>query len=675
MECTNAVLEIVNRLQDKETLNPFSANGRVLAEDAISHVNIPRFPTSIYDGYAVKSSSEVNSQWTIVGRSLAGDNEMRWLRETSECVYVSTGARMPQDSDCVIPIEYCHVESNVMTLVQPRDLSTNFGVRTIGSDTVQGAVLVRAGSLIGAGELGLLEACQVEEVTVYRKLRIGIISTGAEVSSGQVGDANKGYLLGRLGYADLNKAVEISTAVHVDNFERLRSQIEGWDQDIIITTGSVSKGQTDVMKPVLESLNFDILFSQVKMKPGKPTTVGIHATKSKIVFALPGNPASCFVTFNLFALPAILKMIGRTDYLMTPTKVQLTSPETLLQPDPERPEYLRANAFLDPDGRMQAELVQGHQRSSRAASYVEQVNCLILVPPGTDPIFLPETVFEALILPGTCMQVRDMETTRSSGSISESMKAKAFDSLVSWLQVKKDVENIDLMNLAGFCRNCLSKWLRSGSEISLDEARNYVYGMPYDEWKSLYRKGEKREHAPRLAGVMSNPCASSITEPKKHSVRTVGHVITVSDRASKGIYNDESGPVAVRMLRESGVVSEVGSKVIVPDDQQEIARAVANGISRLEPTVVILTGGTGFTQRDVTPETVSALIEKPAPGLVHVLLKSFIENNPMHALTRPVIGSTGKTLIVTLPGHPSAVKDGLDCLIPLLPKILEDLNR
>jgi gephyrin len=676
-DCIASVLSKVVVDKDSEAISAYVCLQRIVSGDILSDVNVPQKPTSILDGFAMRSGTLL-SEYRIVGSYLAG-SEQSVVTETSsdEIIYVATGAEVPPGYDCVVPVEQCKIQGWACEITQPGPLISGSNIRAPGSDTRAGTVIIPKGAVIGAGEQALLNACMVKEVPVYTKRRVAILSTGAEIASGQVGDANKAYLLSRLREDDMGGSLEvIDLGVVADDKETFANLLTNIDYDIFISTGSVSKGKSDFMKPVLEELGFDILFGQVDVKPGKPTSAAIHPRFKKMVFALPGNPASCFVTFNLFVIPAIYKMTGRGEFSMNAVSIRLYG-VTTIQPDPERPEYLRAVAYINPRGQLEAALIEGSQRSSRAASCSGHVNSLVKVPPGNSPIFVPEQVFEAFILPGTSLEAHASADPNPLGAqVTESAKAKAFDSLVEWLKLKNEVENIDLMNLAGFCRNCLSKWLHAGSSgsLPLDDAKKYVYGMDYEEWKRMYRKGEKKAHAPRnIPAPKTNPCASSITGGNSESFKAC--VLTVSDRAHAGIYEDISGQTAEQILVESKLFAGPTRRKLVPDERESIKNAITEWISRTEPTVIFSTGGTGFTQRDVTPEAVKPLLEKEAPGLVHLVLNCFVGSDPMHSMTRPVIGSVGKTLIVTLPGSPQAVKDGLACLLRVIPKALHDLNR
>jgi molybdenum cofactor synthesis domain-containing protein len=679
-ECMRIIEQQIPGNMGFELIDCDSGLGRVVSADILSRVNVPTKPTSILDGFAVKSGSG-SRRFTITRYIRAGDavDGSQGFSDT-DAVYVSTGAVIPNGLDCVVPIEVCQVENEALKVSYEGAFNPWTNIREIGSDTRLSSPILKKDTRIGPGEMAVLKACQIERIPVYRKFKMSILSTGAEIASGQVGDANKSYMKSRITkFPDFNRSIELKDLGVIEDDENAFSTIlRESDYNVLVSTGSVSKGKTDLMGASLERCGFEIVIGRVDMKPGKPTTIAFHPTTQRMVFALPGNPASCFVAFNLFVLPALLKLQGVSDFNLNKTLVTLSSPSTL-QPDSERPEYLRARAYVTPTGHLEAELVEGHQRSSRVASCSGHVNCLVRIEPGKSPIFVPERRFEAILLPGVPVGVRDSEIPDTRGaSITESAKAKAFDSLVEWLKVKNDVENIDLMNLAGFCRNCLSKWLHVGScgVASLDQAKQYIYGMDYDEWKRLFRKGDKREHAPRvIPEPKSNPCASSIMPSATTRLTPRCFLLTVSDRAHSGIYPDLSGPLMESMVIGGKLTSGVSERRIVPDELDLIRSTVKEWMSNSEPTLILISGGTGFSPRDVTPEAVRPLITKEATGLLHLLLSNFVSKDPIYGLSRPIIGSNQKTLIVTLPGNPEAVKDGLTCLLPVLPKVLLDLDR
>ena len=651
-----------------ETVLLTESLGRVVGKDVASSRNIPEMPTSIVDGYAVLVDSSSSSRsYHIVGRVLAGGDIYTGELGRDEAVYVATGGILPAHALCVIPMEDCEVIGEELRLINEQRITDGMNVRLPGSDCHFGDNILKRGEVVGPAEVALLTACGIGELSISKKIRISVLSTGAEVVSGSVGDANRAYLLSRLKQSDLSQIVDVTDLGCLVDSKEAFSQVLAQPFDVLITTGSVSKGETDFMKPCLEELGFEVLFGQLDLKPGKPTTVATlrSGKKSTVVFALPGNPASCFVTFNLLALPFIQSLSGMRSFGAEKFQLECVFPERIV-PDELRPEFLRAHIFLNPQGRLLAEVAEGHQRSSRVASCANGVNGLVVIPPGRTGQVTAK-VFDAYLLPGASIAVRN---TPISPTPSISAKAHAFDKLVGWLQNRTDVENIALMDLAGFCRNCLSNWLEQGGvKGGVSEAKRYVYGMDYEEWKKKFRKGEKVMHAEGHAPQVhySNPCASSLGANAFDFL-----VLTVSDRAHGGIYEDLSGPLIERLLPKIG--GRLVERKIVPDEVEAIQTQIRRWTEGEGVRLIVTTGGTGFSQRDVTREAVHPLIEKEAPGLVHLLLSAFAKLQPHFCLSRPTIGVSGHSLLVTLPGRPEAVDQGLQALLPLIPKVMQDLR-
>ena len=208
-------------------------------------------------------------------------------------------------------------------------------MREAGSDIKYGALVLHKGTTITSvgGEIGSLAAAGIKNVLVYQKPRVGVMSTGDEVtdisyegklSGGQIRDSNRPSLLSVLrGWGLCDEVVDLGISRDTPEGElekNIRSGFRKYDLDITITTGGVSMGELDLLKPTIErSLGGTVHFGRVSMKPGKPTTFGSVPFKDgtsgekmdKLVFGLPGNPASAIVTAHLFVLPALQKMCGK----------------------------------------------------------------------------------------------------------------------------------------------------------------------------------------------------------------------------------------------------------------------------------------------------------------------------------------------------------------------------
>jgi molybdenum cofactor synthesis domain-containing protein len=153
---------------------------------------------------------------------------------------------------------------------------------------------------------------------------------------------------------------------------------------------------------------------------------------------------------------------------------------------------------------------------------------------------------------------------------------------------------------------------------------------------------------------------------------TVG-ILTVSDRASRGEYQDLSGP-EVRRIVEEKLGAEVVVEEIVPDEKELIEEVLKRWADELDLELILTTGGTGFTPRDVTPEATKAVIEKEAPGLAEAMRAASLQKTPHAMLSRAVAGIRGRTLIVNLPGSPKAARENLEAILPALPHGLDLLR-
>uniref|UniRef100_A0A7S0AK45 molybdopterin molybdotransferase n=1 Tax=Pyrodinium bahamense TaxID=73915 RepID=A0A7S0AK45_9DINO len=302
------------------------------------------------------------------------------------------------------------------------------------------------------------------------------------------------------------------------------------------------------------------------------------------------------------------------------------------------------------------------------------------------------------------------------------IEAYAFRQLVEHLQWRSDVQNIDLMNLAGFCRNCLSKWYHAGAKVhglpmEYADACERVYGEPYPQWKKRHQKpasedqmavfeASKAKHArtdpgPALApgmqvtgegasarGGHSSVCGQdcdaapvpvALDSPGPASRVRIA-VLTASDRASAGTYEDASGPAVVSAVRGFAEASralhaDFVHQKVVPDDEDAIFGALWGWSEARDCDLIVTTGGTGFGPRDVTPEATRRVIARPAEGLARAMAwqTSFLE--PHSILSRGICGITRTgVLVVNLPGHPSAVKQCLSVLLPVLPQALQMLG-
>ncbi|KUI68565.1 Gephyrin [Cytospora mali] len=381
--------------------------GAVLAEDVKATENVPAFRASIVDGYAVVVPKDGNMKgvFPVTSVSHAAPGQAKELEE-GEIARITTGAPLPSGATSVIMVEDTVLKSKTEDGQEEKEvelLADNVkegeNIREVGSDIKQGAIIMQKGEQVSAvgGEIGVLASVGTSTVKTYRRPVVGVLSTGDEIINhdrpgdlrlGEVRDTNRPTLISAArewGYEVIDLGIASDKPGTLE--ETLRDGMR--QTDLIITTGGVSMGELDLLKPTIErSLGGTIHFGRVNMKPGKPTTFATVPAKnnegervSKVIFSLPGNPASALVTFHLFVLPSLHSMSGISPAGLTKTPVTLGHEFKL---DPGRPEYHRAIVTVGEDGVLSATSTGG-QRSSRVGS-LKGANALLCMPKGAGPL-------------------------------------------------------------------------------------------------------------------------------------------------------------------------------------------------------------------------------------------------------------------------------------------------
>ncbi|GAX85701.1 hypothetical protein CEUSTIGMA_g13115.t1 [Chlamydomonas eustigma] len=363
-----------------ETIPSHEAVGRVLSVSVVAPDSLPPFPASIKDGYAVISSDGIGT-YNVVGESRAGSMDSPNPAQGT-VVYITTGAPVPLGFDAVVqvedteevPSEKVEEEEGTMTSSDYKQAgrknrrvrilkaaSPGQDIRVVGSDILVGETVLRSGEVIGVAEIGILATVGATHVTVYKQPHVGVMSTGDEVvepstsplGPGQIRDANRSMILAaaaKAGAKVTDLGIARDTEGHIQGcFDRAVSA----GVDVLITSGGVSMGDRDLVKPLLERTG-TIHFGRVLMKPGKPLTFATlslpsaapgeggdpssEPQRSMMVFGLPGNPVSSFACFYLTTLPALRKLMGWSNPMLRRVQVKLAQ---TLKMDPERPEYHR----------------------------------------------------------------------------------------------------------------------------------------------------------------------------------------------------------------------------------------------------------------------------------------------------------------------------------------------
>ncbi|GAX88351.1 molybdopterin molybdotransferase [Lebetimonas natsushimae] len=287
--------------KDSEKVFLDTALNRVLAEDIVAKYNNPYMPTASMDGYAIKYE-DMDKEIKIIGRNPAGSFEFNKIN-SGEAVKTFTGSFMPEGSDTLVPIENVEVRGD--KLIVKEKVERGYSVRPVGEDFKEGEVLIKEGTLINAGEIGVLASLGKSCVYVTQKPIISVLATGEEIADindevkmGQIRSSNNytltalarsfGYDVKNLGIAG-DKRDEIKNKI----LNALNSS------DIVVTTGGVSVGDFDFVKEITGE--FDVLFHGVNIKPGQ--WIMVAKAGGKYIVSLPGFPYSSFVTFLLYVVP------------------------------------------------------------------------------------------------------------------------------------------------------------------------------------------------------------------------------------------------------------------------------------------------------------------------------------------------------------------------------------
>lgn len=378
------VLQHTHRLTPRLVPLP-EALDLVLAQDVLAQEDLPPFPCSAKDGFAVIAADTTNPR-RLVGEQTAGYiADVRVALGT--CVRITTGAPIPPGADAVIMVEYTQEAAGMITM--QGSVSAGADVRPVGQDIACGQRVLEAGMRLGPQEIGLLASLGVISVLVYPRPRIAVLSTGDEIvepgaqpAPGQIRDSNRYALMAAVQRAG---AEAVSLGIGSDQQDELTAKIElGLATcDAVITSGGVSMGELDLIKPILEGRG-QVHFGRVNMKPGKPLTFA--TVDQKPVFALPGFPVSSLVSFELFVRPA-LRQLGGQPCILRP-RVPVTLAETI-QGDAWRPEFHRASLVAE-HGTYLARTT-GMQSSARLLSMVG-ANGLLVLPASAKPFHAGDTV-------------------------------------------------------------------------------------------------------------------------------------------------------------------------------------------------------------------------------------------------------------------------------------------
>ena len=308
------ILKSIAKIKKSETINIMDSLGRVSSKNIKSSINIPSFRNSAMDGYAINIRNLEKNKYILKeqGISLAGQPYNKKLKN-GETIRVMTGAVIPDNSDAVIMKEMTNLKSNMISF--PNFMQKNQNIRNIGEDIKKGDIVIKKGRQINYVDLGILSSLGIAKIDVIRKPVVSFFSTGDELVSinkklkkGLIYDSNRYLLFGLL--SELPVQIKDMGVVKDDEKILIRKLQEcSRISDIVITTGGVSVGDADYIKSALKKVG-KVNFWKIAIKPGRPLAYGKINNAS--FFGLPGNPVSAAVTFQIFIIPAIRKMLQMT---------------------------------------------------------------------------------------------------------------------------------------------------------------------------------------------------------------------------------------------------------------------------------------------------------------------------------------------------------------------------
>ena len=355
------------------------AAGRVLAESARARVDLPPFPSSAMDGFAVRAA-DTPGTLPVAFRIPAGSPAAEIL-PAGAAAAIATGGVVPDGADAVVPIE--RVSESDGRIEIPEPVPPGAHIRPRGGDVEEGAVVVAEGTRLGAAQIGALAAAGIPGVTCSVRPKVAVLATGSELRApgeslerGQIFESN-GVLIGAA-LAAAGAEVEHLPVVADEQEAHREALSRGLEADVLVTSGGVSMGPHDLVRRVAAELGVEEVFWGVAVKPGKPLSFGVRG--ATLAFGLPGNPVSCLVSSLLFVAPALLARQG----LARPGPAFETGRAAVaLRQNPRRDEFVRARRRFE-EGGVALEPVSGQESHMivRAAT----ADALIHVPRGTGEV-------------------------------------------------------------------------------------------------------------------------------------------------------------------------------------------------------------------------------------------------------------------------------------------------
>lgn len=371
------------RVLKTEEISLLDSLSLVLAEDIDSDTNIPYFDNSAMDGYAVKADDTMDaSRENPVQLEVIEDLPAGYLPKThltkGKAIRIMTGAIIPENADAVVMVEDTQKHGSIVRVF--KEVKKHENIRFAGEDIRKNDLVIKKGTIIRAQEIGVLASLGKTKVKVIEKPKVAILATGDElleidkkIENGKIRNSNT-YAL--ISLVKKYGAIPVNLGIAKDNKEDIEDKLkQGLNADILLVSAGVSVGDYDYVRDVLINLGVKLRFWKVAMKPGKPLIFG--TLQDKIIFGLPGNPVSSMISFEQFARPCILKMMGKEKLRKQEILAKL---EQDIEKKPGRIHFLRAVVYKkDNENYVKIAKKQG----SGIFSSLVLANSLVIIPKET----------------------------------------------------------------------------------------------------------------------------------------------------------------------------------------------------------------------------------------------------------------------------------------------------
>jgi molybdopterin molybdotransferase len=380
-DAARMMAEQVPPIAETEAVPIAQANGRVLAEDLIARISLPAFDNSAVDGYAVRHADLAASGETalrIVGRLAAGAAALQPLGE-QEAIRIFTGAPMPAGADTVYMQEDCRTDGD--RVIVPAGLKRGANYRYAGEDIAAGAVALPKGRRLMPADIALAAAIGAERLTVRRRVRVALFSTGDEIVEpgrplppAAIHDSNRYLLLALLQRLGVEAH---DLGILPDDAERLTQAIgaAAAGHDLVLTSGGVSTGEADHVKAAVERLG-RLVFWRLAIKPGRPVAMGV--IRGAAFVGVPGNPVAVFVTFVNVVRPLIFRLAGATIEPLTLFPARATFHYKKKE---GRQEYVRVTLRSPANGGGDAEVDKFPSEGAGLLTSLTRTSGLVVLPP------------------------------------------------------------------------------------------------------------------------------------------------------------------------------------------------------------------------------------------------------------------------------------------------------